>query len=213
MYFIHPGHFHRLPSILKYLLPRTPSLDSEDPFVVTILALFFGPVVAVSLTELLRERKQIGERRNSVFRTLMATRNATLAPEHVKALNVVEVLFHTENKQDKKVLDAWRLYLAHLNDHQYPAESWPVRRAELLIDLLYEMGLALGYSFDKSHIKSGAYYPGGYFEAETEHTEARKLWLEVLRGQRQLPMRAEVFATQAPPAPSQNPPAPQLKKP
>jgi hypothetical protein len=60
------------------------------------------------------------------------------------------------------------------------------------------MGIAVGYSFDKSQIKAGAYYPGGYSDAEVDQLEARKLWLEVLRGQRPLPMRAEVFAAPQP---------------
>jgi hypothetical protein len=146
----------------------------------------------------------------------MATRNATMAPEHVKALNVVEVLFHTANEQDRKVVDVWRIYLAHLNNHQYPKDTWQTRRAELLVELLYEMGIAVGYSFEKSHINAGTYYPGGYVETELDQLEIRKLFLEVLRGQRPLPMRAEVYATQPSPQPTPPPPKPpsaQLGKP
>lgn len=84
----------------------------------------------------------------------------------------------------------------------YPKETWAARKAELLVELLFEMGVALGYSFDKSHIKSGTYYPGGYSDAEIDNLEARKLWLEVLRGTRPLPMRAEVYA----PPPQTQPP-------
>jgi len=160
---------------------------------VMIAAVFLGPIVAVRLTEWLRHQKEFGQRRDGIFRTLMATRNATLAPVHVEALNLVDVLFHKGTPQDRKVVDAWRLYLSHLNDHNYPKDSWAARRAELLVELLFEMGVALGYSFDKSQIKSGAYYPGGYSDAELDQLEARKLWLEVLRGRRQLPMRAEVY--------------------
>ena len=162
--------------------------------IVMIVAVLSGPIVAVQLTEWLRRRRELRDRRDWMFRTLMATRNATLAPAHVEALNLVDVLFHGSTAQERRVVDAWRLYLSHLNDHQYPRESWGVRRAELLVELLFEMGVAIGYSFDRSHIKAGTYYPGGYSDAEIDHLETRKLWLEVLRGNRELPMRATVAA-------------------
>jgi hypothetical protein len=143
--------------------------------IVMIVAIFAGPIFAVYTTELLRRRKELRDRKEAAFRTLMATRNATLAPAHVEALNLIDVLFHGSDAQNRKVIDAWRMYLSHLNDHLYPKETWAARRAELLVEFLYEMGVALGYSFDKSHIKSATYYPGGYSDAEIDNLEARKL--------------------------------------
>ena len=160
--------------------------------IVMIVAVLAGPIVAVQLTEWLRRSRERHDRRDWVFRTLMATRNANLAPAHVEALNLVDILFHGSSPQERRVVDAWRLYLSHLNDHQYPRESWGVRRGELLVELLLEMGVAIGYSFERSHIKAGTYYPGGYSDAEVDQLETRKLWLEILRGKRELPMRASV---------------------
>ena len=156
--------------------------------IVMILAVFVGPIVAVQLTEWLRTSKELRERRDSIFRTLMSTRSATLAPAHIEALNLVDVLFHSKKPQDRKVVDSWKLYLAHMNDHSYPRESWGARKADLLHDLLYDMGSSLGYSFDRSHIKAGTYYPHGYEDAERDQYESRKLWLEVARGARTVPI-------------------------
>ena len=172
-----------------------------------VVALFFGPIVAVQLTEYLRKSEDAKKRKVHIFRTLMATRSANLIYAHIEALNLVEIEFHSSLAQERKVVDCWRLYLAHLNDHNYvkqSADAWAKRKNDLLIDLLYEMSIALGYSYDKSQIQNGAYYPQGYSNAENENAETRKLWLEVLRGQRQFPMKAEVYTNQPPP--TQKPP-------
>jgi len=61
--------------------------------------------------------------------------------------------------------------------------------------LLYEMSITLGYAYEKSHIQQGVYYPQSYSDSENENVEIRRLWLAVLKGDRQFPMRAEVFAS------------------
>jgi hypothetical protein len=161
--------------------------------IIMVVAVFVGPIVAVQLTELLRKRQDTHKRRVHVFRTLMATRRSNLAATHIEALNLLELEFHSAAPQDKKVVDGWKMYLAHLCDPNYqPKDGWEQRRQDLLVDLLYEMNLAIGYSFDKSSIKTGAYAPQAYINFENENTETRQLWLEILRGTRELPMRASV---------------------
>jgi hypothetical protein len=166
---------------------------------VMIVAVFAGPIVAVQLESFLRHRRDTHERRVRIFRTLMATRLSTLAQTHTESLNLVELEFHTSNPQDKKVVDCWKLYHSHLHDRNYiPKEGWDQRRSELLVDLLYEMSRAIGYSFDKASIKMGAYSPQGYLDYHLQDLETRKLWLEILKGERGLPMTA--FQQPSPPA-------------
>jgi len=112
----------------------------------------------------------------------MATRTANLSFQHVEALNLVETEFSSGNKEDNEVISAWKLYLSHLNDKNYPQESWGARRADLLVDLLHEMSLALGYGHDKAAIKAGSYYPQGYGSMEEEQQALRKGLLAVLYG-------------------------------
>ncbi|MGA3284143.1 MAG: DUF6680 family protein [Verrucomicrobiota bacterium] len=174
--------------------------------VIMIAALVAGPIAAVWVSESRRRFHDQHERRVRVFRTLMATRLSCLAVQHVEALNLVELEFHTSKPQDKKVVDCWKIYLSHMNNalSYAPKEGWDQRRQELLIDLLYEMGLAIGYSFDKSSIKSGSYSPQGYLNTEMENNEIRKLWLDILRGNRGLPMAP--FRPPTPPPPPQDTP-------
>ena len=112
----------------------------------------------------------------------MATRTANLSFQHVEALNLVETEFSSGNKEDNQVISAWKLYLSHLNDKNYPQVSWGARRADLLVDLLYEMSLALGYGHEKAAIKAGSYYPQGYGSMEEEQQALRKGLLAVIYG-------------------------------
>src|ERR1017187_3773651 len=92
--------------------------------IIMIIAVFAGPVVAVQITEYLRRREDSHKRKVHIFRTLMSTRNATLAVIHIEALNLVEVDFDAAKPKERGVLDCWRLYISHLNDHDYPKETW-----------------------------------------------------------------------------------------
>lgn len=172
--------------------------------IIMIVAVFAGPIIAVQITEYLRRVKDSRDRKVHIFRTLMATRSAQLAPMHVEALNLIDLEFHSPKRQDKRVLDAGRLYVDHLKDHEYPKEAWPARKGDLLVELLYEMSESLGYGFDKVQIKAGSYYPRGYDTVEFENDEIRKNWLNIVKGNQQLHMRAEIF-----PSPTFNPPAKQ----
>jgi len=163
-----------------------------------VVATLAGPFLAVYVTEKQRNKADIRNRKVHMFRTLMATRSARLAPAHIEALNLVEVEFDQTSRQERGVIDCWKLYLAHLNDQAYPTDVWVSKSHELLVDLLYAMSITLGYEYDKAAIKNGAYYPKGYGDAEAEMLETRKLWFEILRGNRKLPMHADVYTTQNP---------------
>lgn len=70
------------------------------------------------------ERTQERERRKSwVFHQLMATRRARLSPDHVQALNMIDLAFygrrdagtHRPTRTEIAVTDAWHVYLDHLS--------------------------------------------------------------------------------------------------
>jgi hypothetical protein len=175
------------------------SLKMTD--IAIVFATLVGPFLAVYVTEQQRKRADERNRRIHIFRTLMATRNATLAGTHIEALNLVELEFAGKSVE---VVDAWKMYKSHLGDLQYPKEQWDTRRRELMVELLYVMSKSLGYSFEKSQINTAAYYPGFYQQADFETVETRRLWLEVLEGKRSVPISA--LAVPAQPASAQTPP-------
>ena len=117
---------------------------------------------------------------------LMTTRATQLSPAHVEALNGIEVEFYATSGPDKKVLDAWRQYINHLNRPTGEGEAlnrWVETKSGLLIELLYQMAQRLKYDIDKVAIEKNVYHPKGFVEIETEQHALRKAALAVFSGQ------------------------------
>ncbi|WP_321487939.1 DUF6680 family protein [uncultured Hyphomonas sp.] len=142
--------------------------------IVSVSAILLSPLIALRTSSWLEARKEVRLRKLGIYRTLMATRAQNLSHPHIEALNSIDLEFRAKNGKEKAVRDAWKLYLDHLNDRNYPAESWGVRRQELAVELLYVMGKAVGYDFDKVHIGKGIYSPmaHGRIEADQEAIRA-----------------------------------------
>lgn len=157
---------------------------------VMISAVIIGPIAAVQIQKFLETRKEAKERRIKVFKDLMSTRAATLTYIHVAALNLVGLEFY--GKEYSKVNSAWNLYLDHLNSFPNEDESlakiWSGKQNDLMSELLYEMGISLGFEFDKVHIKKAGYTPQGYSDQENEQKFIRKASIEVLNGTRPIPL-------------------------
>jgi hypothetical protein len=123
-----------------------------------------------------------------VFKTLMATRAATVSPDHVKALNMITIEF-PENDYPE-VTELWKGYFDHL--HNYPESGaelqqiWSEKSTEHLGRLLKSMGDRLGYSFDIVDIRKGIYAPKAHEAIELEQQLFRKGMLGLLYGERSL---------------------------
>ena len=160
-----------------------------------ILAVLLAPLVAVQVQKRLEVFREVRGRKLWIFKTLMATRAATVSPEHVQALNMIDLEFR--EKRFKNVTTAWKTYLDHLNS--YPKEDekrqplWGERRVDLLTALLLEMGRSLGYEFDEVHVKKGIYAPEAHGRIEDENMLIRRGLLNVLYGDAALKMDVKSF--------------------
>ena len=158
---------------------------------IMIVAVIIGPIAAVQIQKFLETQKEAKERRIKVFKDLMSTRAARLTYNHVAALNLVGLEFY--GKEYSKVTSSWNIYLDHLSSFPYDDESlvnlWTEKRNDLISELLYEMGISLGFEFDKVHIKKAGYTPQGYTDQENDHTFIRKATIEVLNGTRPIPLK------------------------
>jgi len=97
--------------------------------------------------------------------------------------------FHSWRSSDKKVLAAWRLYSSHLNTRETADKAWSDKKFDLLVKLVHLIGQSLGYkNIDEATIRDNTYIPQGYVDVESELHQIRKSWLEVLSGQRPVPM-------------------------
>jgi len=153
--------------------------------VLTVIAILVGPICAIEVQERLDEKREEKRRKIQVFRDLMITRSTRLSPRHVEALNALQMEFSESHKSEKRILSAWKLYLDHLGT---PAATpgWADRSADLVIDLLYEMAIYLGYDFDKVRIKNETYLPQHFVDLEDEGNRLRKAAIEVFEGKQQL---------------------------
>ena len=159
---------------------------------ITIAAIVLAPLLAFSaqwLFQLFREKR---ERKIWIFRTLMSTRATILSPDHVRALNLIDLEFKGDSRKDKDVRDAWHTYHDHLftpRPKDGPMQAaWDKESSDLLTSLLYRMSSRLGFGFEHSEIKKGAYVPELYSVTEFDLFLIRKGLIALLGGQSSLKM-------------------------
>jgi hypothetical protein len=153
----------------------------------TVLAVVLAPFFAVFAQRQVELWREAQERKLWVFKALMATRARTLSPDHVQALNMIELEF--TRKAEEPVLAAWREYRDHLysfprdgGDLEARAAVWNQRTQDLLANLLEGMGRALGYKLDPVQVRKGAYSPEAHAAAEMEMQLVRRAALRWLTG-------------------------------
>ena len=127
----------------------------------------------------------------------MRTRATVLAPEHVQALNRIDVEFYGSDEKSVSVLRAWKAHLDHLNTGDPATPEWGTRRDDLFLDLLFAMGRCLGYDFDKTDIRRTSYFPRGHGETEFDLQRIRKGLADIVDAKRSSP----VTTYSPPPAP------------
>jgi hypothetical protein len=149
-----------------------------------VFATFAGPIAAVLITRWIDKRRAERERQLDIFRALMRTRRAALQPDHVNALNLVEIEFHNV----QAVLTAYRDLMRHINVAAAQNEQWLARHRSLLTRLLSEMAGALGYTIEQLDVFEGGYYPAGWGQVEEQQLAMRLGFLELLSGKRTLPV-------------------------
>lgn len=123
-------------------------------------------------------------RRYDIFQVLMKTRRVFLAPEHVMALNVVQLEFH----DDENVIRAYKDYIK-LRSRTVPEnanEAFFEEADDAFFELVHAIGNNLNLSFDKADLKKFSYTPAGWQNDENQMRQVRALLIEVLSGQRYL---------------------------
>lgn len=170
---------------------------------VMVLAVLLAPLVAVQVQkriEVFRERQQ---RKLYVFGNLMATRAARVSPEHVQALNMIDLVFYGrkifsfryQTKTEKTVTEVWKKYLDHLDTKCESDELkiWLTKGDDLFVELLSNMSESLGYHFDDVHIKKGIYAPKAHSDQELAQMTIRDGLVDIFSGKKAIPMAVVSF--------------------
>ena len=152
-------------------------MDSTAVFnIINVLAILLSPLIALQVQKYLNTRSEKIRRKEELFNTLMETRAQPLIYEHVRTLNKIDVVFH----KDREVINSWSAYRDHLNSAPPPNASdaekkiWQDKTFTNLTTLLYKISMLLGYDFDETLIKKGAYMPVAHGIFDLEHAVIRK---------------------------------------
>jgi len=160
-----------------------------------VFATLLGPILAVQAQKWLERRRERNARRLALFRTLMATRAARLAPDHVRALNGIPLEFYGTKKRLKRIRDAWKVYFAHLSSQHAPenAQSWQQKSDDLFLDLLRELADFLGYDeFNPVELGKEVYSPQAHLALEADNLAIRQGLAALLKGQFALPIEQRI---------------------
>ncbi|WP_286909324.1 DUF6680 family protein [Roseovarius sp.] len=156
--------------------------------VATAGAALIGPALAVWITRMSDDRKEVRARRMDIFRTLMRTRKMPIHFDHVGALNLIEIEF----AKDADVIAAWKNYLKNLSE-RLPADAnkddeiaFSKARENLLTKLIYEISKVLKFKVEQLDILEGNYIPQGWNDDDWEQKIVRKALIDVLGGRRPL---------------------------
>lgn len=166
--------------------------------VAIVLATLIGPVLAVQAQKWLERGRAIQDRRNHIFRVLMATRAARLSPGHVEALNAIPVEFYGRGKKLKAIVDDWHTYLDTLeNKGNLEGQVLAVERQSAFLNMLHKISTYLGYSFNRSELEKDVYYPTGHRVIEDDQDIIRRGFASVFKGEIAIPMAVKEFPATA----------------
>jgi hypothetical protein len=71
--------------------------------------------------------------------------------------------------------------------------TWSNKTNDLLVDLLYEISLVLGYDFDKAHIKRGVYVPQGHNQVDRQQAFIRDAIVDLFLGNISFPIEIKNY--------------------
>lgn len=186
--------------MLDSLFQMLDSLKPSDWIIA--FATLAGPILAVQAQKFIERATERKRQRFQVFSTLMVTRGTQLAPEHVSALNSVELIFSPSRlpwraNKDTAVIEAFRLYVQHLNiDTTGMSEAadiaWTYKAREQFIQLLLKMATAVGFKAERERLQT-AYLPKRHHTIEQEQLKVLNNAAKVLAGEQPLPMAVVAF--------------------
>lgn len=167
--------------------------------IINIAAVLLSPLVAVLVTVWLQNRKEKRDMKRWVFNTLVGTRHGPITDEAVRALNMIDVVFH----DSPKVRQYWREYYDMLGN---PSLSQPegfrqrqTKNLEMIGAMAKDLGLEKSItSLDVDRV----YYPQALGEQARKAQSISDELLRVLRGTQGLvvhPMVDGQTDTQLPP--------------
>jgi hypothetical protein len=172
----------------------------------TIVAIIYGPIKAVDITRKRDLERDAELRKRQILSTLMRTRKMVVHPDHVGALNQIQLEFFNNGP----VIAAYRSYIANLSETVpkpgNDLQNFLTRRNDFFFDLLHAISVAAGVPLDRHELDRFAYVPFGWQSDENEIKVFRGALIEVLQGRKSLHVTSAAPTAQAPNNPFPPPP-------
>jgi hypothetical protein len=166
----------------------------------TILATIVGPISAVLITRWRDQKKEQYHRRLDIFRMLMRNRRNPVHPDFVGALNLIEIEFFGCSS----VIQAWKnlleCYAGPSSRDQDTVNRHQQKTDKLRAELLASIARQLRFNIPELDIFHGGYSPVAHENLEIDQFEIRRLFADIARGTRELPITVRGF----PPPPPEN---------
>ena len=143
-----------------------------------IAAILLSPVIAVLVTLWYQSRKEKRDLKRWVFNTLMATRHSPITDETVRALNMIDVVFH----KAPRIRQLWHHYFDMLtNEGLNNSQGWS-QRSKKNLEMITAIAADLGYGRSITHLDvDRVYYPVGLGRQAERANEISTELLRVLR--------------------------------
>ena len=130
-------------------------------------------------------------------------RSNRLSPEHVQALNTIELAYYgtqgndgtpRRSKVDNEVITSWREYFRHLDIDgrtfdEARKQQWAVQANELFLNMLEKLAVANRFKFDRDQLRSAHYHPEANVTQDNENATMRRLIIGVLSGEQPITVR------------------------
>jgi hypothetical protein len=142
---------------------------------ISIIAILSSPAIAMGVSLWFQDRRDKLQQKRFLFTSLMATRHHIISEEMVRALNMIDVVFHDNDR----VRQLWREYLGMLNNQGLNNEQGYKQRDKKRLELIQEIATAVGYGKEISHLNVDDFYlPVGLAK---ERERAKEIGDELLR--------------------------------
>jgi hypothetical protein len=146
--------------------------------ITAVLAIIFSPVVAVLISLWVQQRRETRQNQLSILTALIGSRHQPLSPEGVRALNMIDLVFH----DNEKVRGIWHEYFDMLCNEGLNNPSGFQQRNKKNIELVTAMAAALGYGKAITHLDIDRIYsPVGFWERDRNVAEIHSELLRVLK--------------------------------
>ncbi len=165
--------------------------------IVTIIAIIVGPIIAVCITRYFDDRREHRRRKFDIFHSLMRTRSMTFHPDHIMALNLIQVEFH----KNDKVVQAYTTYLPlfkqqSISDDAELPNNFSEQIENALFNLISEIGKDLGHNYDKMELKNLSHGVPEWLEDDQTVKSVWKMLKKLLDGEGELPVKLKLSLDQ-----------------